>query len=231
MLPRPLSVLGERKNLRVKWRFPPARRVNTRRAGHAVSHSKRKDGCKLARLKQTAVVFCQGGGRAKWKPGEYPAFENCRQALESVPEGLLDCPAGCIGLGSCVAACRLNAIHIGASGLPVVNRTLCVGCGLCAKACPQSLIRLRPADMPIQPLCSTRLPNAKAVRDACASGCISCRLCEKNCPVGAITIQEGHAVIDPDRCVSCGMCAVKCPRGVILDADGIFTVRPDAKEG
>jgi len=171
-------------------------------------------------MKRVAVVYCQGGNRAHRKADV--KYASCREALEAVPDGLPGCTAGCIGMGSCAAACRLNAIQVGAHGVAVVDRSKCVGCGLCVKACPQSLIRLVDADMPIAPLCSTRL-SGKAVRDACAVGCISCRICEKACPVGAITVQDGHAVINPEKCISCGMCAVKCPRGVIVDADGIFT--------
>ncbi len=181
----------------------------------------------LARIKRVAVVYCQGGDRAKRRVDT--KYASCQEALEAVPDGMLECSAGCIGMGSCESACRLDAIHVGKHGVAVVDRSKCVGCGLCVKACPQSLIRLVDADMPIAPLCSTRLPGKEA-RDACASGCISCRICEKACPVNAITIQDGHAVINPEKCISCGMCAVKCPRGVIVDADGIFT-QPAAVKG
>lgn len=174
------------------------------------------------RIKRTAVVCCAGGNRAKRRV-EQPSQMDCAQAAQAYPEGLLECAQGCLGLGSCVAVCRLKAIHIGAHGAAVVDRDKCVGCGLCVKACPQSLIRLVDADTVITPRCSNR-DAGPAARNACAVSCIACRICEKNCPADAISMEDNHAVIDPAKCISCGMCAVKCPRGVIVDADGIFTV-------
>ena len=131
--------------------------------------------------------------------------------------------SGVPGLGSCVEACRLDAIHIGVHGAAVVDREACVGCGLCVEACPQGLIRLVDADTTIVPRCSNQDAGPVA-RNACDVSCITCRMCERNCPAAAITMVDNHAVIDPERCISCGMCAVKCPRGVIVDADGVFTV-------
>lgn len=40
-----------------------------------------------------------------------------------------------------------------------------------------------------------------------AETCISCQLCISNCPVNAITMQNGKAVIDPEKCIACGICA------------------------
>lgn len=175
----------------------------------------------MARVKRVALVFCQG--RPAGQSGDGP---DCRQLLESRAADFDGCAQGCLGGGSCVAACRLNAIRIGSRGSAVVNREKCVGCGLCVKACPQGLIQLIPAETAIMPRCATRLPGPQ-VRKACAAGCVSCRICEKNCPADAIAIRDGHAVIDGAKCISCGMCAVKCPRGVIVDADGVLTALVD----
>lgn len=174
----------------------------------------------MARVKKVAAVLCKGGNRAKRKSDA--SYANCQEALEKCPEGVLECSAGCLGFGSCVAACKLKAIHIGPHGAAEVDRNKCVGCGLCAKACPQGLIIIEPEDFYISARCSTKVP-APQVRNVCQAGCISCRMCERNCPTGAIVIKDGHAVIDYDKCVSCGMCAAKCPRGVIVDARGVFT--------
>lgn len=178
----------------------------------------------MAKQKQIALVLCAGGERARRRetaPVPAPGMD-CRTALEAYPEGLLECDRGCLGLGSCAAACRLKAIRVGPRGAAEVDAGRCVGCGLCVKACPKGIIRLVPAGVMIAPRCSGTLP-AKEARQACAVSCVGCGVCEKNCPVGAVAVRDGHAVIDYEKCISCGMCAVKCPRGAIVDAGGLFT--------
>lgn len=176
------------------------------------------------RKKKVAVVQCLGGCRAEASAVRESLTGDCRQIMEEYPEGILLCKWGCLGMGSCVAACKLQAIGINSYGAAEVDRSKCVGCGLCVKACPKGLIRLTQADHNIYPACVNQDPGA-GTRKSCAAGCIACGICVKNCPVGAVRIQENHAVIDEETCIACGMCAVKCPRGIILDADGIFTVR------
>ena len=170
-----------------------------------------------------AVVFCTGGDRANRRTEASTLGLDCRRAAEAFPEGLLECAQGCLGLGTCVDACPLEAIHIGPHGAALVDRARCVGCGVCVSVCPRKVIHLVDADTTILPRCSNQDAGPVA-RKACDVSCITCRICEKNCPAGAISMVDNHAAIDPERCVSCGMCAVKCPRGVIVDADGIFTV-------
>ena len=181
------------------------------------------------RKKKVAVVQCAGGGRAEAVVSREELTGDCRQALAEYLEGILKCKWGCLGLGSCVAACRLGAISINSRGTAEVDWEKCVGCGLCAKACPQELIRITAPEYPIYPACVNRDPGAQT-KTYCASGCIACGICVKNCPADAIHIEENHAVIDPDRCIACGMCAVKCPRGAINDQNGIFTVREMQEE-
>ncbi len=178
------------------------------------------------RKKKVAVVQCTGSCRRVGNIPDPGQYEDCRQAVLAHPEGLMPCRWGCIGLGSCVQACRLDAIYISELGAAETDWDRCVGCGLCVKACPQGLIRITAPEFPIYPACINEDAGAQA-RKYCDSGCIACGICVKNCPVGAIQIENGHAVIDEEKCIACGMCAVKCPRGVIRDHDGIFTVREE----
>ena len=61
-----------------------------------------------------------------------------------------------------------------------------------------------------QVLCRTQL-QAKDARKACKHACIRCRICEKNCPEQAISMEDGHIVVEPARCTHCGVCVEKCP--------------------
>ena len=175
----------------------------------------------MKRKKNIAVVHYSGG--AKQNEGiDFAALpKDCNQILEQYPDGIHSCSYGCLGGGSCVAACKLHALTINEKGVAEVDRDKCVGCGLCVKACPKHLISLEAPEGTIQPLCSNEQKAADAGK-ACTSSCIGCKICEKYCPSDAIHVIDFHAVIDREKCVACGMCATKCPRGVIHDADGIY---------
>ena len=146
-----------------------------------------------------AVVRCAGG----------PAPDRCSE--------------GCIGCGSCVAACRMHAIELNENGVAHVNREACIGCGLCARMCEQHIIDIvprRPRASTVRLLQPPRL--ASAARAACQVSCIACGACERACTSDAVHVTDNLAVISQEDCISCGMCASKCPRGVIHDAFGII---------
>ena len=96
----------------------------------------------MKRKKNIAVVHCSGG--AKQNEGiDFAALpKDCNQILEQYPDGIHSCSYGCLGGGSCVAACKLHALTINEKGVAEVDRDKCVGCGLCVKACPKHLISL-----------------------------------------------------------------------------------------
>ena len=174
------------------------------------------------RIKKIAYVRCRGGSPLLDGIDKSALPADCQAIREMYPEGIANCRFGCLGGGSCVAACRLGAISIKGGGPPAVDENQCVGCGLCVRACPQKLIELINPLANIQPACSSQDPG-KDARAFCANSCIACGICEKNCPADAVHVIGNHAVIDQEKCIRCGMCAVKCPRGVIRDAYGIMT--------
>lgn len=49
----------------------------------------------------------------------------------------------------------------------------------------------------------------------CDFGCLGLGSCVDVCDFNAISIENGVAVVDPDRCVSCGKCVNICPKGLI----------------
>jgi len=175
------------------------------------------------RKMRIAVVHCFGGSPLLEGIVREDLPQDCHAILEQYPDGIQQCKYGCLGGGSCIAACRLKAITVGANGAAFIDPDKCVGCGLCIKTCPMALIRFELPEDTIQPKCSNKDAGGVA-RKACANSCIGCRICEKNCPADAIHVIDNCAIIDPNRCIACGMCAVKCPRGVIHDANGILTV-------
>ena len=127
--------------------------------------------------------------------------------------GQKQCEYACLGLGTCVKACKFDAIHV-KDGVAKVDRDKCTACGMCVKACPKHVIELVPADAQRIVMCKSQ-EKGPVVTKACRVGCIGCRLCVKACPVDAIEVEHNLAKIDYKKCIDCGMCKEKCPRGII----------------
>ena len=158
--------------------------------------------------RHVAFVRC-GGDCEKTSPAShYVGISDCRAAALA---GLnpWSCSHGCLGYGSCAAACNYDAIHV-VNGVAVVDSSKCVGCGLCAAACPKGLIALIPAGKRAVIRCSSPDKGAE-VRKICAAGCLGCGICARQCPEEAVTVEGTLARVDGEKCVGCGRCAEKCP--------------------
>ena len=172
-----------------------------------------------------AVVHCAGGSPLLDGIDRATLPASCAEIKEAHPDGIHACSYGCLGGGSCVAACRKGALSL-VHGTAKVDREKCVGCGLCVRACPQHLITLVPTWEVFEVRCSNAAA-APVARKACKTSCIGCGICERSCPAAAMHVMDGHAQIDSEACIACGMCAAKCPRGIIHDVDGIITVEEE----
>ena len=175
--------------------------------------------------RKVALVKCSGQkvynevgeqvGGAKVK-GIYEGFNDCLSASKVGGQGPLACKYGCLGYGSCVKACKYDAIKV-IDGVAKVDVDKCVGCGACAKACPRHVIDLVEYGHDVIIACNSNAKGAVTSR-SCTVGCIGCFKCQKICPNGAITINKNLASIDYSKCISCGLCATVCPRHLIADA-------------
>lgn len=164
--------------------------------------------------RSVALVKCSGGNKAT-KKFAYAGLTDCLSAV-GLRGGATECPSGCIGLGSCVAACPFGVITI-EDGVARIDHERCSGCMACAASCPKSIIVKVPFEADITVACSSA-EKGGILRSYCQIGCIGCKICEKNCPNEAIKVTGNLAEIDYEKCDSCGICAQKCPRKLIHDA-------------
>jgi len=164
-------------------------------------------------VRMVAQVRCTGGYHAT-KRFRYLGIDDCASAAR-LGGGPMDCSYGCVGLGSCIAACKFDALKLDAEkGVARVNRNKCTGCMACAKVCPKGIITAVPYDASVAVRCMSQDKGA-VTRKYCEKGCIGCRLCEKVCETGAIKVVDNVASIDYAKCTKCGKCAEKCPRKII----------------
>ena len=163
--------------------------------------------------RQVAFVRCTGGVNAK-KRFDYVGVKDCISATK-VAGGPLECAFGCLGFGSCVAACQFGAMSIGPGGTAVVDPDKCTACMACAAACPRHLITSVPVSKKVHVGCANQ-DKGKAAMSVCSTSCIGCGLCQKECKKDAIHVENGVAVIDYDKCVGCKLCTKVCPRDAIL---------------
>ena len=154
--------------------------------------------------KMVAHVRCNGGCNAQ-KNFEYRGVSDCVAATKVCGGDALACKYGCFGFGTCVAACKFDAIHI-VDGVAVVDKEKCTNCGACREACPKKLIDEVPYKQKVFVNCSNK-DKGPAVAKVCAASCIACGMCERTCKFDAIHVVDNVAVIDYTKCRNCTLCA------------------------
>ena len=164
--------------------------------------------------KKVAFVKCNGSCDKTTQRYHYYGMDDCKKLAFVPGGGPKGCTYGCMGLGSCVKACKFDAIHI-VNGIAVVDKEKCIACGQCVIQCPKGLIELVPYKANHIVRCSSK-DKGKDVKAVCETGCIGCGICAKQCEVGAITVANNLAYIDQSKCTGCGKCAAKCPSKIIV---------------
>lgn len=166
-------------------------------------------------VRYRAQVMCSGTHELAKKKYIYEGIADCEAAMKLAGGDKL-CPNGCIGLGTCKAACKFDAIQI-INGVAAIDYHKCRACGMCVGACPKKIITLVPFDAKHWVGCKS-IDKGAVTRSYCDIGCIGCKMCEKSCPVGAIKVTDFVAEIDYEKCTGCDACVSACPRKIIWSA-------------
>ncbi len=162
--------------------------------------------------RHVAIVRCKGGDDVAKRDALYNGICDCTAAQQIGGNGKA-CRYGCMGLGSCVRICPVNAIEL-RNSLAIVHPDICVGCGLCVRTCPRKLIVLIPEARYIHVLCSSR-DRGPEVRKVCGVGCIACTLCAKAVSDQGISMQGNLAVVDYNVPLTNEDVIARCPMHTI----------------
>ncbi|BBO69228.1 hypothetical protein DSCA_31580 [Desulfosarcina alkanivorans] len=112
----------------------------------------------------------------------YDGLNDCRAAA-LLAGGMKVCNIGCLGLGTCAAACPFDAIVMGPQGLPVVDEVKCTGCGTCERVCPKHIITLSSV-------------TRRILKEYTAEDCTT--PCQRACPAGINISLYIQQIVDGD---------------------------------
>ncbi len=163
--------------------------------------------------RMVAHVKCLGTCDNAVRRVDYYGAADCEQLLLLPGGGDKSCAYGCLGMGTCMKACKFDAISI-ENGVAKIDETKCMGCGACTEICPKHVIELIPADSLVRMSCQNPA-KGKEVMSVCKAGCIGCGLCAKNCPQLVIEMENNLPKFNYELCIGCGICAEKCPKHCI----------------
>lgn len=128
-------------------------------------------------------------------------------------KGPKKCKYGCLGGGSCIEVCPVNAIYRNKRNRVVIDRKKCISCRKCLEVCPMNVIRMIPESANYAVACSHPGKGVQTKAD-CGVGCLGCSLCVKNSPEGGFFMDGFLAKIDyacsGDRAKAAEKCPVHC---------------------
>ncbi len=166
----------------------------------------------LSGEKLVAQVHCRGGEGTAEYAFDYEGIIDCNAAT-LLYGGAKKCPHGCLGLGSCIKVCPVDAIVYDEIGLVWVDRDTCISCGKCIDICPTGVMKMIPFEADIIVACNS-IDKGGVVRKYCTVGCIGCKKCERSSPDGGFVVNDFLAGIDysqgGERDSALSDCPTKC---------------------
>ena len=178
--------------------------------------------------KKVAQVHCRGGRKRTKLQFEYDGIEDCN-ALFILYHGDKECKYGCLGKGSCIDVCPVDAIDYDEEGLVWVDRETCISCGKCIDVCPTGVMKWIPYDADYMVACNST-DKGGAVKKYCEVGCIGCKICEKKSPEGVYVVENFLSKIDYSKEGDRSAGAAACPTNCIIRLDKNPIPKPKKEE-
>ncbi|QEN03801.1 RnfABCDGE type electron transport complex subunit B [Thiospirochaeta perfilievii] len=162
--------------------------------------------------RMVAQVHCRGGQGTSKDQFKYDGIGDCNAKYQLYSGDKL-CKFGCLGDGSCMAVCPVDAIYRDEENLIWVDKNKCVGCEKCVDICPTNVIKMIPYSADYIVACSSQ-EKGKAVKSKCSVGCIACSICVRKFPEAGFVVDKNLSsvdyTIDSDRTEVEKACPVKC---------------------
>jgi electron transport complex protein RnfB len=172
--------------------------------------------------KKVAQVHCRGGEGVSEYSFKYHGLADCN-ALFILYGGDKICKNGCLGLGSCIRVCPVDAIDYDSEGKVWVDKDACISCGKCLEICPTGVMKWVPYDADYIVACNNTDPP-KVVRKHCKVGCIACKICEKKSPEGGYVVENNLSTINYEMTGDRSAGAEKCPNNCIIRVSPVVEV-------
>ncbi len=162
--------------------------------------------------KMVAQVHCRGGEKSSVDQYKYSGISDCNAKYQLYSGDKL-CKFGCLGDGSCIKVCPVNAISYDEENLVWVDKEKCVGCEKCVDICPTNVMKMIPYSADYIVACSSQ-EKGKVVKSKCSVGCIACSICVKKFPEAGFVVDKNLSSVDytikSDRAPVSEACPVKC---------------------
>jgi electron transport complex protein RnfB len=167
-------------------------------------------------VRMVARLACLGTDEVAVKEFQYKGYADCESAVMYF-DGDKGCKYGCLGLGSCVKSCPVDAIDYTGDGLVVVDPVKCIGCEICVAVCPTGVMKMIPEDAEWFVACNSK-DTAKVTKSLCRAGCIGCRICERKFPDAGFVITDNLSILGYNENTGEGRdaAAAACPPKCII---------------
>ncbi len=171
----------------------------------------------VADERQVAQVHCRGNRSVAAREFAYTGITDCN-AAHILYQGDKVCKFGCLGFGSCIKVCPVDAISRDGEGNIWIDRELCIACGKCIHICPTGVIKMIPYDADYIVACNST-DKGGIVKKYCSVGCIGCKMCDRKAPDGGFIIENFLASINYKEQGDRSLSAASCPSHCIIAAD------------